>query len=190
MNGQSPTTPTTPDGLEKINRSQHQGNIINDGITDRVILGFQKDGFGTGVDFGIKVSQAGVDVKTAADDELVMSSAFNLFKIVASGTGTLTAGAAGTSVYTDIPHSLGYQPAFLCFGYPPNTSQFWGAGYNQQFPVTFYALSGGYFVLDSFMHAQVTTSDLRIAVTRASSSSASAAGTWTYKYYILSETAI
>ena len=40
-------------------------------------------------DYGIKISKAGVDVKTAADDELLISSKFPMFKIHTQGTTNL-----------------------------------------------------------------------------------------------------
>lgn len=67
-------------------------NIVKDlSGTPRVLIGEQEDGFGTGNNYGIKVSQSGSDVLTASDDNLVMSSAFNMLKIVESGTATFDA---------------------------------------------------------------------------------------------------
>lgn len=114
---EQPLTPTNTSGEEAINRSSSQGLIVGDGDSDRVLIGFQKDGFGTGNDYGIKVSQDGVDVKTAPDDDLIMSSAFNMFKIVASGTlaMTFTPGADTTTTTVSATHGLGYVPAFQAF---------------------------------------------------------------------------
>ena len=92
-------TPTKNSGQELINKSNQQGDTVGDGDNNRVLVGYQQDGFGTGKDFGIKVSQDGKDVATASDDELVMSSAFNMFKIVQTGTIELPElAAAGASV--------------------------------------------------------------------------------------------
>ena len=38
-----------------------------------MIIGFQKDGWGPGKDFGIKVSRDGIDVTSATDDQLLLS---------------------------------------------------------------------------------------------------------------------
>ena len=65
------------------------GQIESDGTNNRVLVGYDKDGFGTGKDWGIKVSKSGYDVLTAADTNLVMSSAFNNLKVYATGTATL-----------------------------------------------------------------------------------------------------
>lgn len=187
----NPETVTDENGQYLISNSDPtNGYLISDGTNDRIIIGYDKDGFGTGNNFGMKISKAGYDVKTATDTNLIMSSAYNMFKIVATGSGTLTAGAAGTSAYTDVTHGLGVKPVVIAFGYPPDTSQFWGAGYAAQFPVIYYGLTGGLYAWDAFMHVQVTTTNARFAITRSSGSSASAAGTWTYQYYIMVETAV
>lgn len=47
--------------------------VLSDGTNKRMIFGYQKDGWGTGKDFGIKISKAGVDVMTATDDQLILS---------------------------------------------------------------------------------------------------------------------
>lgn len=46
--------------------------VFTDGVSKRMIIGFQKDGWGVGKDFGIKVSIEGVDVTTATDEELLI----------------------------------------------------------------------------------------------------------------------
>jgi hypothetical protein len=48
---------------------------------DRIIIGRKEDG-----GYSIKVSDAGYDVNTATDDQLVMNSDWNMWKIVASGS--------------------------------------------------------------------------------------------------------
>lgn len=103
-------TPTKNDGQELINKSNQQGQSVGDGTNERVITGYQKDGFGTGKDYGIKVSQDGVDVRTASDDQLVMSSAFNMFKIVGTGEVTIVKQANSTSANTSVGHGLSYRP--------------------------------------------------------------------------------
>lgn len=49
---------------------------IGDGVTNNVLIGFQTDGFGVGIDHGIKVAREGHAVETATDAQLVMSSKF------------------------------------------------------------------------------------------------------------------
>lgn len=47
--------------------------VFSDGGSKRMLFGFQKDGWGVGKDFGIKISQEGIDVTTATDDQLIFS---------------------------------------------------------------------------------------------------------------------
>ena len=83
---------------------------VNDGTYNRVSLGLLSDG-----SYGLKVSQPGFDVLTAADDELVFNSGQNVFKIVASGTAVLPYAATGTQTSVSVTHGLGYIPIVLAF---------------------------------------------------------------------------
>jgi|SRR3990167_145073 len=56
------------------------------------------------MNYGIKISQPGFDVKTCDDKDLVMSSKFNLLKTKATGVKT-PAGA--------VAHGLSYVPIFF-----------------------------------------------------------------------------
>lgn len=89
-----------------------------DGNTDsvpQVLVGYQKDGFGTGIDQGIKVSKQGYDVKTAADSQLIMSSAFNSFKIVATGVVLISKDPNSALAHASIQHGLSTAPMHICF---------------------------------------------------------------------------
>lgn len=44
---------------------------FSDSQSRRMIIGYQRDGWGPGKDFGIKISQPGVDVYSASDEELL-----------------------------------------------------------------------------------------------------------------------
>lgn len=50
-----------------------QTQVLANGTTKQFLFGYQKDGWGTGNDFGMKMSIDGVDVTTATDDELIFS---------------------------------------------------------------------------------------------------------------------
>lgn len=50
-----------------------KAQVFSDGENKRMIIGFQKDGWGPGKDFGIKVSRDGIDVTSATDDQLLLS---------------------------------------------------------------------------------------------------------------------
>jgi len=56
--------------IDIINAFQQQ-IVFSDGTNKRMIIGYQKDGFGEGKDFGIKVSVDGVDVNDATDEQLL-----------------------------------------------------------------------------------------------------------------------
>lgn len=75
--------------------SENRRIVTEDNSDKRVFLGKIGDGAN---DWGMKVSQEGVDVASATDSQLVFNSANNLFKIVDTGTATVPAlGAAPTS---------------------------------------------------------------------------------------------
>src|SRR3990167_443427 len=78
----------------------------HDGTVDRFFLGWDNSR-----NFKIKMSQPGIDVFTATDDQLAISSDFNSFKIVATGT----VGVSGTyfdqtTTLGTVTHNLGYVP--------------------------------------------------------------------------------
>ena len=66
-------------------------------------------------DYGLKISKAGYDVKTATDKDFIFTSKYTAFKIFAEYTGTITFVTDGTTAEgsTTITHDLGYKPAFL-----------------------------------------------------------------------------
>lgn len=72
-------------------------------------------------DFGIKISQPGYDVKTAAKENLVFTSKYDMLKLFTSGSGSQSVPAADVPTLTsgtatvEITHSLGYKPAFMVF---------------------------------------------------------------------------
>jgi len=187
----NPHTITDTNGNYLINNDDPtSGYIVSDNNNDRILIGFDKDGFGSNNDFGMKISKQGFDVKTASNSNLIMSSAYNMLKIIATGTGVITAPAVGDVSYVDVTHGLGIRPVVIAFGYPPAGGQFWGPDYSTSFPVVFYGLTAGLYVYDSFMQVQVSSTIARFSVSRGSSSAAGAVGTWTFQYYIMQETAV
>lgn len=175
-----PAAATTPGGKQIINPSPTQdGYLVSDGDNNRVLVGFDKDGFGTGVDYGIKVSQNGYDVLTASDDELVMSSAFNSFKIVASGSVAVSHTAGTSSITTNVSHGLGYVPGFLAYDYN-------GADYIVMPALGWVSGTS----LDLMFQCWVNSSNISFYLfTPSTGGSYSANFTITAKYYLLRETA-
>lgn len=47
--------------------------VFSDGNNKRMLFGFQKDGWGEGKDFGMKISIEGVDVTSATEDQLLFN---------------------------------------------------------------------------------------------------------------------
>lgn len=95
---------------------------------------------------GIKISQPGFDVKTAADNELVIKSSYPALKIhsVGSGTESITY-ADGGEYITLATHNLGYRPFFAVWADR-------GDGYQL---CTFSGASGDYTIM--YMGTSTTT---------------------------------
>ena len=129
---------------------------VNDGTDNRVALGLLSDG-----SYGLKVSQPGFDVLSAADDELIFNSGQNVFKIVGKHSGTLAAltatngaalGATSATTFDVYPHGLGYIPIVMA-NYIQNGNTVW-------WPIplsTTYARTGTSIVtFDMFVQADAT----------------------------------
>lgn len=120
MQSQKANTTTTAEKVQTVNLDPARGLVVSDGTNNRVLIGFDKNGFGDGKDLGIKVSKVGTDVFTATDSQIIMSSAFNMFKIVSTGTITIPAlSAASNSSDTqtvEVQHGLGYAPIAIAWG--------------------------------------------------------------------------
>lgn len=168
-----------------------RGHIVTDGDTNRILVGYDPDGFGTGIDYGIKVSQEGYDVLTAADNNLVMSSAFNLFKIVATGTASVTgddrsgsglwAATSATNTFT-LAHGLGYVPTYLVYGDQTGSLRnYYPGGY------AFNASMANYpFEAEVQVYADATNFKIFFSTRGGSNFSAT---TLSLRYYLMRETA-
>lgn len=161
--------------------------------TRRVLMGKGKDGF-----YGFKVSEDGVDVYEAANDELIFNSSQNVFKIVATGTievSAYTLAAGETNTYSggtqafDV-HGLGYSPAVIAYIYENDVPSI-----HNLMPLTRMnggGTGGGYSMTDFRIYTD--TQQVRVV-----------ASTWAYggynfsgitinahtvKYYLLQESAV
>jgi hypothetical protein len=175
----------TLDALDSENRTKI---IKNQGIGN-LLLGYQAGGFGSG-DYGIKISKTNpatglpYDVTTASNDQLLFSSAFDTFKVVLSGTSSLTVPHGATGTYganNTIAHGLGYVPAVLGFVETVRDDQvigtFWSpVPYSPQF------VAGTEF---SILADATNIYPLLIV----SNAAGWADNTINYRYYILQETA-
>lgn len=104
-------------------------------------------------DYGIKISIAGQDVKTATDAQMVLTSKFPFLKAYAQGSATLTITGAGT-FSTTVTHNFGYYPVFVHYAVVDPTST--GDRYFGRFGAD---APGGSIGIDS----NTTTSTLTIA---------------------------
>jgi len=86
-------------------------------------------------DFGIKISQAGFDVKTTADKNLVLTSKLDTIKIAKTIDTQRT--QSGASETLAIAHGLGYAPSYLFFVKNPEETTRW-YGVVGESPVNFH----------------------------------------------------
>jgi len=184
-----PTTITDPEGIDLNKQTVAQGQLINDGTFDRVLIGFQKGGFGT-KDLGIKVSKEGYDVKTAADDELIFNSSQNMFKVVISDSTTVIGSSSltyGTPQTATIPHNLGYVPAFNVYVNPSSPIPgFQGGDGLSNLPLMYFS-AGAVLLL---LQARADSTNLYLDVINTNSGTYDLdLYSWTFKYYLLQETA-
>jgi len=177
-----PTALTNASNEELVNKSVPRGDVISDGTNDRIIAGFQKDGFGN-KNFGFKVSQEGYDVKTATDDQLIMSSSFNMLKIIQSGIVSVDGADGPGSNYEDVIIENATEPvAFLA--YIQNVGN-----YGTPLP-SFNLGAGGTIVYMIFGNASYSGGISKIRFTTVNANPAGTdPNTYRIKYYAFVETA-
>ena len=144
--------------------------------TNRVLLGSGADDF-----YGLKVSKSGVDVYGASDDQLVFNSEQNVFKIVSTGSTSITLPASPNDSYSvTVAHGLSTVPAVIAYVDDGTSST------RVQMP--YYMLSLGtpnevkaafFFLVD----------DTNITFIITTNYSFIANNTYTFRYYTLQETA-
>ena len=83
-------------------------------------------------DYGIKVSNTGVDVKTALPTELVYSSKYTNFKIHSVVTKTVVTASGAHTTTDSVDNPIGYAPFYLPFVQDSNQTGKWydASGYN------------------------------------------------------------
>lgn len=138
----------------------------------------------------LKVAKSGFEVSTATNDQLIFNSSQNIPKIALTGTGTIL--VTNTGFYDEftatIPHGLSSTPFYVVYITPPN-----GSGLTiQQTPYYIYTYTLG-TAIAPVLNAQVVTwvdSDNLTIDIIAKTSISNFVGTWTYRYYLMQETAI
>ena len=68
------------------------------------------------MDYGIRISRDGYDVKSGTDKQMSLTSKYKTFKVVASGTQNVGLSTGWYRNRGEITHGLGYVPAFIVFG--------------------------------------------------------------------------
>lgn len=160
----------------------------DDAGIERLLIGYQQNGFSNG-SVGIKLSQEGIPVLDAENDELVFSTDFNNFKIVDSGTATCPAtsvsspgaGNFGNDIEQNIvPHNLGYIPGIIAY---IDISGIY-------FPLPYSLTTNG--VTSAGWHTYAVAADstnLYFYTATLAYGAASSIGAQNVKYYLLRETA-
>lgn len=188
-----------------ITQNQTLSNPVNG--SPQIITGKQSDGFyamkffdtdGVGIArFGqfedgstaLKVAPVGVEVDTAADNELVFNSSQNVFKIVKVLTGTLPsvtvnpgAGNYGSTFSTvSLNHDLGFIPAFQAYY---QTGSTFGA-----IPSSFSSNTGAATAFWRGIEVFSTRSQINFQLSMLSFGINIQAGPFNVKAYVLQETA-
>jgi len=133
----------------------------------------------------IKVAPAGVDVTKALDTELLFNSAQRTLKIVTSGTYVLNR-PANTNVFSQsIPHGLTFTPTVI-FNVEQTTSQpgYWYSG-SQNLRINYVTGAIGEMPMVTANSSQITFS----TIAPTNNGEYPSAKTFTFKYYLLQESA-
>lgn len=182
------------DMIRDLNAKERVQIFKDDTGTRRVLLGKGASGF-----YGLKVSEEGVDVYTATDDQLIFNSSQNLFKIVRSSTGSVTVGSGDsyTTVTTTIPHGLNFTPIVL--GFVDSNSTILSHSGRTPTPYTMYESvttspiglidNTLYVVIGQFtITADATNIYLNVGTHKVTFYT-QLQGVWNFTYYVLQETA-
>lgn len=157
--------------------------VANDGTYNVVELGRLADGT-----YGLKVAKPGFDVYSATNSQLIFNSGQNTFKIIGSGSTTVTAttgAAADTSFQVDVPHGLSFRPAVLAFVTTPA-----GVGGSlEQIPYYFHLYDVASTSFQVRAMARIYIDDTNVSFYVRTNNGAPYAGSWVFKYYLLQETA-
>jgi hypothetical protein len=93
------------------------------------------------MDYGMKISRAGYDVKTATEKQLSMSSKRKTFTVAAQGLAGVTIPSGHYRNRVEFTHNLGYVPAFAVFGQENGEGVFHQCPHtNAQFDIGYYFL--------------------------------------------------
>lgn len=148
---------------------------------------------------GFFVSKAGSDASSATGNDLIFNSSQDIFKIVSSGTVTVSGsyshgtGSQNTIINTQtITHSLGFAPVMLVFVYNPNIGIYEpassGSLATDDVGISFSSTYNLAFVRVFGVDSSTATFSIRYKA-YLSAGSTSGSISETYKYFLLQETA-
>lgn len=141
--------------------------------------------------YGMKVSQPGIDVTGADDEDLVFNSDQNVFKIIDSGSIDLTQITIPGSVgnYEDVnttvatyTHGFGFKPS--CLAFMEQTS-----GVRVQLPYTLQQAFSGSYVTWQTYNATVSNTTFRITLRAVTFGGPVISLAGNIRFYLLQETA-
>lgn len=146
-----------------------------------------------GLQFVMKISEEGVDVLTATEDQLIFNSDNNLFKIGIAGSGqapAITKVLAATNTYVgvdqnSIPHGLSYVPEPI--GFVIVGSNKYALPYTRAYPL----VSGGGIGVDTYTISTDATNVYlgRNTVEYGAGATAGSSGATDIEYFLLTPTA-
>jgi hypothetical protein len=159
--------------------------VVSDGTDDRIQIGKRDDGT-----FGIDVSKAGEDVNTPGTDgvNLVLSSNYNIFKIISLDTGSFSVASGTAVVSSTVTHNLGYKPTILASYYRSSATTT-----RIPMPHTLFYTGGGALdghVAYTVQITNVSTTQYTITIAREDNQKSVATYTLFYQCYLLRETLI
>jgi hypothetical protein len=158
---------------------------VKDATTNRVLMGsIGSDPSSATNPWGLKVSKAGFDVVTATDSQLIFNSQQNAFKIVATSTKVVTAAFSGAAPYTaqqTVAHGLSFAPFVVA-----SVTPWFGPGY--ALPCPYDAMTVDATVMHPAVHAEVAA-DATLVYFNVITDRPLWDGIYTFRYYILQETA-
>jgi hypothetical protein len=141
----------------------------------------------------IKVAKSGFDVTTTGNANLAFNSAQNVFKIIGTGSVTVTSalvnravvGVAMTGVTTNYAHGLSIIPGIVGFVFDGAYSPLPAEGIS--------STNGNYYVRD-FIELSVDATNVSVFITSlvqvfVAGAASIGPNTYTIKYYLLQETA-
>lgn len=165
--------------------NESRTNITKDDSgTQRLLIGYQEDGFANG-NVGVKMSQQGVDVAEATSDELIFSTDFNSFKIISTGTATVTKPAGASLATTTVAHGQAGVGGLIAIAFVDPTSS--GSDKIQTPHVEFTSAGVLYGYYNLFTNP--TNMVFSVATPNVVGGLFGVAFTASFKYYILRETA-